>query len=188
MAFEGNENIWDCCAGAGGKSLMILDKYPEIKLFCSDNRATIISNLKVRFAKNNIKPQGVDVYDVVKKNSALTFNGNTLSESFFDVIIADVPCSGSGTWGRTPERLSQFKEEEIERYGNLQKSIVKNVLPFLKVGGKLIYITCSVYASENTENIKLMERLGLVVSSKNYFVGYDTGADTLFGMVLKKIF
>ncbi|MCX6189872.1 MAG: hypothetical protein NTW54_09800 [Bacteroidetes bacterium] len=183
---EGQEKLWDCCSGAGGKSLMLMDRFTGVHLFCSDKRSNILNNLKDRFSNKQLSVSGVNVYDAVKKNEALIFDNTVIPDSFFDVILADVPCSGSGTWGRTPERLSQFKEEEIGVYGNLQTSIVKNAVKFLKTGGKLIYITCSVYAAENTEKVKSFEPLGLKIMKQNYFMGYDKNADTLFGAVLVK--
>jgi 16S rRNA (cytosine967-C5)-methyltransferase len=185
--FKGNETTWDCCAGAGGKSLMLMDKYPDIKLYCSDNRQSILENLNTRFNKHNIKPMGVNVYDIVKKRSGLIFNAVDIPENFFDIIIADVPCSGSGTWGRNPERLSQFKEEEVQVYCSIQRSLVENSFKYLKPGGKLIYITCSVYTEENSQNVQSFEKLGLKTLHENYFIGYDKNADTLYGAVMEKV-
>ena len=183
---KGDETLWDACSGAGGKSLMILEKYPAIKLYCSDMRPSIIQNLMARFLRINLKPQGVNVYDILKNHGQLSFNDVKVNEASFDIVLADVPCSGSGTWGRTPERLYQFKEEEIEVYSNLQKSIVKNIQSYLKPGGYLIYITCSVYAAENNLNVRSFANYGLELIHENYYKGYDRGADTLYGAVLKK--
>ncbi len=183
----GTEKVWDCCSGAGGKSLMLMDRNPGIQLYCSDSRYQILENLNTRFKKLDVQPKGVGVFDAVKKTNELNFNNEPITAGFFDVILADVPCSGSGTWGRNPERLYQFKELEVERYSGLQRSIVKNVLPYLKTGGKLIYITCSVYANENENNIAHFERIGLKLIKETYFIGYNKHADTLFGAVLEKV-
>lgn len=179
--------VWDCCSGAGGKSLMLLDAHPNIQLYCSDKRNTILENLKVRLQHAGLRAAGVSEFDAVNKSGDLKFNQKIIPEGFFDMIIADVPCTGSGTWGRTPERLYQFKEEEIKVYAALQKSIIRNIIPYLKPNGQLVYITCSVYATENTDQLNEIEKLGFKIVSQQYFIGYDKHADTLFGAVLQKI-
>ena len=106
----------------------------------------------------------------------------------FDLVICDVPCSGSGTWGRTPEQLYYFHEEKIEYYNELQKSIVQNVLPMLKKGGYLLYITCSIFKKENEDVVNfLIDEFGLSLQKKQLLIGYEERADTLFGTLLKKI-
>src|SRR4030095_4940230 len=86
-------SIWDCCAGSGGKSIMIHDIDPKIELTVSDIRETILINLKKRFENAGIK-------NFKSKISDLT-NTDTQPSTFdFQLIIADVPCSGSGTWSR----------------------------------------------------------------------------------------
>lgn len=184
---EPGAKVWDCCSGAGGKSMMLLDAHPNIQLYCSDKRNTILENLKVRMQQAGLKAAGVDEFDAVNKKDDLKFNQKVIPEGFFDMIIADVPCTGSGTWGRTPERLYQFKEEEIKVYAALQKSIIRNIIPYLKPNGQLVYITCSVYATENAEHLNEIEKLGFKIVSNQYFIGYNKQADTLFGAVLQKI-
>src|SRR5690606_91247 len=101
------EKWWDCCAASGGKSLMLLDEEPTIKLLVSDVRESILANLDERFNLVGIKNYQKKVLDLTLSQALL------LSHYSFDGIILDAPCSGSGTWGRTPEMLSQFKEHSI---------------------------------------------------------------------------
>jgi len=99
----------------------------------------------------------------------------------FDGLIIDAPCSGSGTWGRTPEMLSKFREEELQRFSTLQKRIVKHAIPYLKTGKSLIYITCSVYKEENEEVVSFIENeLNLKLESMTPILGYDRKADSMF--------
>ncbi len=187
FTLKGKERIWDCCSGAGGKSLMLMEAYPELNLYCSDKRISILENLKIRFQKKGLEPKGVQVFDVVKNRSGLTFNNEMVREGYFDLILADVPCSGSGTWGRNPERLYQFKEAEVEVYSSIQRSVVANAIRYLKVGGQLIYITCSVYKQENAENLAYIRELGLELEHERYFIGYNRNADTMYGALLRKL-
>ncbi|MDP9230300.1 MAG: Fmu (Sun) domain-containing protein, partial [Bacteroidota bacterium] len=125
--------IWDCCSGSGGKSILAYDLIPNIDLTVSDIRKSILINLKKRFSKAGIKNYKSFVTDLTHDSRLPTHD--------YDFIICDVPCTGSGTWGRTPEQLFFFKEEKIKEYASLQKQIVSNVIPFLKPGGCLLYIT-----------------------------------------------
>jgi 16S rRNA (cytosine967-C5)-methyltransferase len=143
------DKIWDVCSGAGGKSLN-LSAQGNGTFFLSDIRPAIIQNAKSRFASMYYKAN-FGIADMQKEASQLKFGANTVDGEYFDTIVADVPCSGSGTWFRTPEHFTRFDYTEIESYATRQQTIVKNAVPFLKKGGSLYYITCSVFAQENTE-------------------------------------
>ena len=91
-------SLWDCCAGSGGKSIMAFDIDPNIKLTVSDTRESILANLKKRFASAGIKDYKSFIID-------LSQNKSEIKNLKPEIIIADVPCSGSGTWSRTPEQL-----------------------------------------------------------------------------------
>jgi 16S rRNA (cytosine967-C5)-methyltransferase len=111
----------------------------------------------------------------------------TIQHSPFDLIIADVPCSGSGTWGRTPEQLSFFQSSSIETYSALQKKIVSNTITQLKPNGYFLYITCSVLKKENEVNVEWMqEELKLQLVKQEVIKGYRYKADTMFAALLAK--
>jgi 16S rRNA (cytosine967-C5)-methyltransferase len=173
------QNWWDCCAASGGKSLLLKDIESTIKLMATDTRTTIIENLKNRFKKANITNFDIGIID-------LEYSTPKFSQKF-DGIILDAPCSGSGTWGRNPERMSFFNENEITAYSDKQHKIALNVAPLLKPDGKLVYITCSVYKQENEENVKRISKATkLVLKEMRYFKGYTYNADTMFVAVLSK--
>ncbi|OAQ40800.1 RNA methyltransferase [Pedobacter psychrophilus] len=166
---------WDCCAASGGKSLMLHDQQPDIKLLVSDNRESILENLQHRFALAGIRGYQRKVLDLTQNNNQV------LHDYAFDGIILDAPCSGSGTWGRTPEMIAQFAEYKIKFYSELQFKIAANVIPYLKVGKPLIYITCSVFKEENEEKVaKLCKEFDLEIESEKLIKGYHIKADTLF--------
>src|SRR4030095_407446 len=172
--------VWDCCAGSGGKSIMAYDINPKIDLTVSDTRESILVNLQKRFANAGIKNYKSIIADLAGPNFQFsTFN--------FQLVIADVPCTGSGTWSRTPEQLYFFAESEIERYAALQKKIVANVIPHLKSGGSFVYITCSVFKKENEEIITFIkENFHLKLKQMEVLKGYDKRADSMFVAVLEK--
>ncbi|MEO8885258.1 MAG: RsmB/NOP family class I SAM-dependent RNA methyltransferase [Mucilaginibacter sp.] len=169
------DNWWDACAASGGKSLLLFEDEPTIKLVVSDIRESILTNLDERF-----QSAGLTKYQ--KKILDLTQNvDQTLHDYEFDGIILDAPCSGSGTWGRTPEMIAQFDEHKIEFFQRLQKTIAANVVKFLKPGKPLIYITCSAFKGENEDVVDyLVKELGLKMEEKKVLKGYEHKADTMF--------
>ena len=172
--------VWDCCAGSGGKSILAVDTLKNIRLTATDKRAAILRSLEKRFALAGIKDYETFVFDIASRDK-LPFN------STFQCIIADVPCSGSGTWSRTPEQLTFFAESDIEKYAGLQKNIIKNIVPYLQIGGILFYITCSVFKKENEENVEyILQNFQLNLLHEEYLKGYEMQADTLFIAVFSK--
>jgi len=174
------ETWWDACAGSGGKSLMMLDAEPSLKIFATDSRASILENLKSRFEKageKNLQTVQMDLTSMNPENAGSLLQHGTDA----DAILADVPCSGSGTWSRTPEWLLMFDDKEIRRYQLLQRNIVKNLAGTMTAGMPLIYITCSVFKEENEENIEWIEaNTPLFLQKSEYIEGADCKADTLF--------
>jgi 16S rRNA (cytosine967-C5)-methyltransferase len=170
---------WDCCAGSGGKSIMLHDLFPEIELTVSDRRGSILINLQKRFSRAGIKKYKSFVADLT---------GNPLPVTgHYDLILADVPCTGSGTWGRTPEQLYFYQQDKTSEYAALQKKIMANVIPQIKPGGLLFYITCSVFKSENEMNVDFIrQQFQLELLDKQVLRGYDKKADTMFAALLKK--
>ena len=181
--------VWDCCAASGGKSIMIHDLYPHIDLTVSDIRESILRNLKKRFTEAGIKKYNCFTADLTTHNAQLT-SGHSLPATRhlpYDLILCDAPCTGSGTWGRTPEQLSHFEKNKIGYYASIQKKIVVNVLEHLKPGGHLIYITCSVFKKENEEIVDYMRQtLRLELIQAKLLKGYNLNADTMFAALLRK--
>jgi 16S rRNA (cytosine967-C5)-methyltransferase len=166
--------VWDCCAASGGKSLMLYDINPNIDLTVTDIRESILINLKKRFSEAGIKNYKSYTEDL----SSAIHHPPTKK---YDLIIADVPCSGSGTWSRTPEALCFFEEKEIEHYTQLQKKIISNIIPQLKKGGNLVYITCSVFKKENEEMVDFIsQNFHLQLEKMELIKGYETKADAMF--------
>jgi 16S rRNA (cytosine967-C5)-methyltransferase len=188
---ETRGKVWDICAGAGGKTIHLASTLPQCIFFVSDIRKSIIENLNDR-ASNILGYQFFSsVLDLSQNINKLEFKKNKDTKVFHfeevDTILADVPCTGSGTWRRTPENLRNMNSAKISNYAELQISIVKNAVPFLKKGGKLYYITCSVYSEENEENVKTIEKMGFELIRSLYVNKQKEGGDILyFAELLKK--
>jgi 16S rRNA (cytosine967-C5)-methyltransferase len=179
---EKGEYWYDACSGAGGKSLLLKDMEPAIKLTVSDKRDTIIRNLESRFKAYKHNLPATHMIDVADKKQL----ADSLGRQRFDHIICDVPCSGSGTWARTPEQLYYFEEATMNSLPALQKSIAVNTSAYLKPGGKLFYITCSVFETENENVVKgILKETGLKLTEQRLINGIGRQADSMFITVLK---
>ncbi|HEY4196848.1 MAG TPA: RsmB/NOP family class I SAM-dependent RNA methyltransferase [Mucilaginibacter sp.] len=166
---------WDACAASGGKSLLLHELQPDLKLVVSDIRESILSNLDERFQQAGLIKYQKKLIDLTKNVDPELHNYE------FDGIILDAPCSGSGTWGRTPEMISQFQPQKIEFFQRLQQSIAANVVKYLKPGKPLIYITCSAFKAENEDAVNFMvKELGMKLEQQTVLKGYENKADTMF--------
>ena len=166
---------WDCCAASGGKSLLLHDLEPNIELLVSDIRENSLANLQERFRLSGIKKYHVKAMDLLQNNAQI------LHHYEFDGILLDAPCSGSGTWGRTPEMLSYFEKYKVENYVKLQKAIAGNVVKYLKKDKPLIYMTCSVFKAENEDVVDyLVANFDLKLEKMELIKGYEDKADSMF--------
>jgi len=167
---------WDCCAASGGKSIMLYDQNPSVDLTVSDIRESILANLRKRFYE-----AGIQKYNIFAADLLLSDLDIPIPNSSFDLIIADVPCTGSGTWSRNPDALYFFDEKDIDRYQAKQKKILSRVIPYLKKNGRLVYITCSVFRRENEEMIDyILQNSALRAENTAVLTGYDQRADSMF--------
>jgi len=166
---------WDCCAASGGKTLLLHSFEPVIELLVTDLREGVLMNLDERFRLAGIKKYHKKELDLLQNNDQV------LHHYQFDGIILDAPCTGSGTWGRTPEMLTFFDERKINQFATIQKGIAQNVVKYLKPGKPLIYITCSAFAAENEAVVKhLTDTLPLELERMELIKGYENHADTMF--------
>lgn len=172
-------SILDACAASGGKTIMLYDLLNgEGDFTVNDVRSSIMYNLEQRFTEAGIKKYHPFISDMAKEHP--------FPQNSFDIIIADVPCSGSGTWGRSPEHLAFFPENKLQEYAALQKDIIKNLPALLKKDGLLFYITCSIYEEENELNAEFLKECGMELLEERYFEGYLHKADSMYGAVFIK--
>ena len=167
--------VWDACAASGGKTILIKDYFEKAEITVSDNRPHILKKLEQRMQEAAIEIKNKYCFDLSTPQQ--------LKEKF-DIIILDVPCSGSGTFGRIPEQLLYFQDSALEKYVQLQQKIILNIKNHLKTGGYLLYITCSVFKSENENQVQFIQKhLGFRLIQSNIYDGYMNKADTMFGAV-----
>ncbi len=138
------ESIMDYCAGGGGKTLSLaasMENKGQIHAYDSDKSrlAPIHERLKRAGTRN------VQVYSPKSDLSALVGK--------MDKVVIDAPCTGSGTWRRRPDAKWRFDEKNLEMRIEQQEEVLSGAAPFVKNGGHLIYITCSVLPEENENQV-----------------------------------
>ncbi|GIX63791.1 ribosomal RNA small subunit methyltransferase B, putative [Babesia caballi] len=135
------DHVLDYCAGSGGKALVFGPRMANKgRIYLHDVNESLL--LK---AKRRLKRAGIRNYLVVDPNVAAMrqYTGK------MDWVVVDVPCTGVGAFRRNPDRKWAFSVDQVAHYTATQRSIVDNALLFLKPGGRLVYITCSVFDEEN---------------------------------------
>jgi 16S rRNA (cytosine967-C5)-methyltransferase len=178
------ESWWDACAGSGGKSLLLHDREPGVKLFATDERQSTLQQLHERFTRAGIRSYSRYCMDIDQRDP-LEQAGSFPRQ--FDAVLADVPCSGSGTWSATPDWLSRFEQHRITEFAERQFRLVSNLLPYVREGGRLVYLSCSLYADENEQVVdRLCSTFGWQCLDQGYEQASLEGGDVLFGAVLSR--
>jgi 16S rRNA (cytosine967-C5)-methyltransferase len=170
---------WDCCSGSGGKSILLTDINPGCRLTVSDIRESILNNLRKRFIEAGMPSPVFFKADLTDQND--------LPKQMFPFILADLPCTGSGTWSRSPEAMYFFDPQSISSFRQRQEKILSNINSRLKPGGTLVYITCSVFAEEN-EGVKsyIISRGKLNAGQSELILGYYQSADSMYVTRMEK--
>lgn len=139
-----NLKVLDLCAAPGGKSTHLQSIISPESLLVSNE---VIKTRAGVLRQNMTKWGGANV--VVTNNDPQHFSR---LEGFFDVLVVDAPCSGSGLFRRDPDAINEWSEAAVQLCCGRQKRILSDVLPCLKEGGLLVYATCS-YSPEEDEDI-----------------------------------
>jgi 16S rRNA (cytosine967-C5)-methyltransferase len=140
----GARRVWDCCAAPGGKTLVMARRLGGAEMLATDASPRRLKGLAERLETAGV---GGRVRTVEADAAALPVE---LGE--FDLILCDVPCSGTGTLARNPEIRHRVSVEEIRRQVARQKEILAAAAKRLAPGGRLVYSTCSLEREEN-ENV-----------------------------------
>jgi 16S rRNA (cytosine967-C5)-methyltransferase len=132
--------ILDCCAAPGGKTLILAERNPAARIAAFEASPQRLAQLRKR-----LEPLGDRV-------ECLHADATQLSdESNYDVVLADVPCSGTGTLGRNPEIRHRLRPEDLPRQAERQKAILRAALHAVRPGGFVVYSTCSLEPEENEQ-------------------------------------
>jgi len=188
IAGKTGQRVLDLCAAPGGKSTLLASLLDSESLLISNDvirsRATILEENMTRWGYMNTWVSCNDPKDVGKL------------EGYFDVIVTDVPCSGSGLFRKDAAAMDEWSEENVALCSGRQQRILADIWPALKEGGILIYATCSFSRQENedvldhlkseyditTLSIPLQPDWGIIeVTSDKGMTGYRFFPDKVMG-------
>ncbi|RYG92228.1 RsmB/NOP family class I SAM-dependent RNA methyltransferase [Loktanella sp. IMCC34160] len=130
-------SVLDYCAGGGGKSLALAAQGAQVT-------AHDIAPRRMADIPNRAARAGTRI-DIV---------GDALGSRRFDIVFCDAPCSGSGTWRRTPEAKWALTEDRLADLCAMQDDVLDHAVRHVAPGGRLAYATCSVFRDENEDRVK----------------------------------
>jgi 16S rRNA (cytosine1407-C5)-methyltransferase len=145
--------VLDLCAAPGGKSTLLATKLSGKGLLVANEinrtRANILAENLIKWGDPNV---------VVTQSDPASFSD---LDPLFDVVLADVPCSGEGMFRKDPEAIREWSVDNVRLCSARQRTILKDVWDSLKPGGFVIYSTCTYNLMENEENVRwICEDLG----------------------------
>ncbi|HQS84404.1 MAG: hypothetical protein B7Y25_05860 [Alphaproteobacteria bacterium 16-39-46] len=174
------DRILDFCAGAGGKSLglaALMDNKGSLL-------ATDINAVRLQKAKERFRRAGVHIVETRVLENGENDKWLKRQKGSFNRVLADVPCSGSGTWRRNPDQKWKLKISDIEELQKRQLEILTKASQAVKKGGRLVYATCSLFQEENedvvTQFLKSCEDHFLLEEASSCFDGSDVLFDGKF--------
>lgn len=140
------QRVLDLCAGAGGKTLALaatMQNRGSICAYDADKR-------QIRPIFERLKRADVSIVDVLDagRPERLLAGGPA-----FDLVLADAPCTGSGTWRRRPDTKWKLKANQLAGRVADQRKVLESAAKLVKPGGRLVYVTCSVLPEENTDQV-----------------------------------
>ena len=139
-AVPGARRVWDCCAAPGGKTLILARRLAGAEVVASDVSARRLAQTEERIRRYGYAARVEFVVADAAEAGAV--------KGEFDLIVCDVPCSGTGTLGGNPEIRHRLRVEEIARQAERQGRILAGAATRLAAGGRLVYSTCSLEPEE----------------------------------------
>ena len=138
--------VLDLCAAPGGKSLHMADLLQGT----GSVEARDLTDYKVELIRQNIERSGAINIEAVR-HDATVFDRRL--EEKYDIVLADVPCSGLGVIGKKTDIKYRMDPEKIRELVQLQRQILHNAAAYVKPGGILMFSTCTVCEEENQQNV-----------------------------------
>ncbi len=171
-----NDDVFDFCAGAGGKSLIFAQMMKNrgfIQAYdASYKRLSELSKRAWRAGVSIIKP----VFKLPEAHKK------------FDYVVVDAPCTGTGTWRRSPDLRWSLTEKQLKNITLKQAEILSVAQEYVKNGHFLVYITCSLTFDENENQIEdFVSKYPAFHEVKSFrYSPYRTGTDGFFMSILQK--
>lgn len=187
--------VLDYCAGAGGKTLALAAAMQvKGRIVAMDNDERRLNKGRTRYKKARVS----DIIEVRPLTEKRHVKWLKRQKGTFDIVLCDVPCTGTGTWRRNPDMRWRTYGPSLEELTPIQAEILENVAYTVKPGGRLVYATCSLLPAENEHQVTefLKRHPDFTVEPLNEALKLGTpymrltphrhGTDGFFAAVLKK--
>ena len=138
--------VVDMCTGAGGKALVMAAQMQN------KGRVLALDSDAERLERGGERMRRAGIHNIERKHVGNSW-GTKRWRSKFDRVVIDAPCSGSGTWRRQVDARWRCSGDDLARYTGLQAQFLDKGRAMVKPGGRIIYVTCSVLASEGAQQI-----------------------------------
>ncbi|MGB5708170.1 MAG: 16S rRNA (cytosine(967)-C(5))-methyltransferase RsmB [Arenicellales bacterium] len=145
MYLAPGQRVLDACAAPGGKTCAVLEAEPSVKLTAVDLPERI-ETIKQNLARIGLQAEVSD--------SGLEEYADWWDGKYYDRILMDVPCSGTGVIRRHPDIRHRRQQGDFERFSAQQLDLLEDAWPMLAANGMLLYATCSIMPAENDEVIR----------------------------------
>ena len=145
---DGNDRIIDLCAGAGGKSLALSAAAPIATILATDSNRSRLSKLNPRAERAGAKIEARLLNPPRELEELADWRGSA------DLVLVDAPCSGSGTWRRSPEGRWRLTAERLDRLIEAQRRLLDIGAELVRPGGRLVYAVCSLLSREGAGQIE----------------------------------
>ncbi|MEO1950620.1 RsmB/NOP family class I SAM-dependent RNA methyltransferase, partial [Thioclava sp.] len=161
VPLHAGQRVLDYCAGGGGKALALAAACPEAQIAAHDIDAGRMRDLPTRAKRAGAK---------------VTLRAPGDPGTGYDIVLVDAPCSGSGTWRRTPDAKWRLSAARLAELVALQSEILDAARDLVAPGGRLVYMTCSLLAVENGAQIAdFVTRHGCELLSQRQFTPLSGG-------------
>jgi 16S rRNA (cytosine967-C5)-methyltransferase len=137
---RGAQKILDACAAPGGKTLILAERNPQARIVALESSAA-----RFRQLEDRVQPFQDRIECRLADARALK------DDEMADLVLADVPCSGTGTLGRNPEIRHRLRLEDLKLQAERQRAILAAALHVCRPGGRVVYSTCSLEPEENEQ-------------------------------------
>jgi 16S rRNA (cytosine967-C5)-methyltransferase len=183
LAPQPGDRVVDGCAGAGGKTLhMAALMRNKGKIIATDIHQSKLEELRKRCSRAGVdivETRLIDTNKIIKR-----------MEKTADRVLLDVPCSGLGVLRRNPDTKWKLKPEDLPRLRALQAEILSTYSAMVKVGGRMVYSTCSILPSENEKQVEAFlaasEGKWKLVEDHKFFPGKN-GFDGFYAAALERL-
>jgi 16S rRNA (cytosine967-C5)-methyltransferase len=145
VAAKPGEQVFDLCAGAGGKTLAL---------------SAMMANKGQVFATDRDRSRLAPIYERIKRagarNVQIRETGAALEplEGHMDAVLVDAPCTGTGTWRRRPDAKWRLTDRAVAERVEEQRTVLAEAARYVKPGGRLVYVTCSLLPEEDGDQVE----------------------------------